>query len=102
MELFASYGVTPYFSQRDSSSDITLMSQSSLMNQPGPLWPTQKNKIPKIQKKKKIVTDKQISLNNFIFFYHKTDISKKIIFFIIKCKSLKKFIFFLDFYILIH
>ena len=29
MELFSSYGVTPYFSQRDSSSDITLMIQSS-------------------------------------------------------------------------
>ena len=53
MELFSSYGFTPYFSQRDSSSDITLMSQSSLMNQPGSLWPTQKNKIPEIQKKKK-------------------------------------------------
>ena len=50
MELFSSYGVTPYFSQRDSSSDITLMIQSSLMNQPGSLWPTQKNRIPKIQK----------------------------------------------------
>ena len=50
MELFSSYGVTPYFSQRDSSSDITLMIQSSLMNQPGSLWPTQKSRIPKIQK----------------------------------------------------
>ena len=50
MELFSSCGVTPYFSQHDSSSDITLMIQSSLMNQPGSLWPIQKNRIPKIQK----------------------------------------------------